>query len=250
MPKPPLQASASGDDRNLVSVDENYVAPSFEDRLNLFWSEHSKTVIAAVVVVLLAVVANGAYGFFKARRASAAGVAYAAAKTDDQLRAFVADYPSLPVTGLAQLRLADDAYSAGNYAAAQSGYAQAADALGATTFGWRARLGAAVALLQSGKAADGETALKRIFADTAASKPVRAEAGYHLAELAADAGRVDEATSLVSQISTIDPEGQWSERAMILQTRLPVAPAPKASTSAQPVEASPAVSFKTTPTTP
>ena len=29
----------AGDDRNLITVDENYLAPSFEDRLQMFWAK-------------------------------------------------------------------------------------------------------------------------------------------------------------------------------------------------------------------
>ncbi len=237
--------SPAGDDRNLVPVDETYIAPSLEDRLAIFWAKNSKTVIAVFVIVVLAVLAKGGYDIFNAQREKAVAADYAAAVTDAQLKTFIADHAAHPLAGIAELRLADDAYAAGKYADAQSGYAQAAAILGNTTFGQRARLGAATSLILAGKTADGEAALKPLVADLAVAKGIRAEAAYQLASLAVDAGRTDEATKLIAQLASIDPAGQWAQRAMLLQSRIPV-PASTAATGDSKT-AAPAVNFKATP---
>ena len=238
-------STPAGDDRNLVPVDETYIAPSFEDRLAIFWAKHSKTVIVVLLVIVLAVIAKGGYDFFAAQREKAAVTAYADATTDAQLKTFIADHPTHTLAGIAQLRLADEAYAAGNYADAQAGYAKAADILGKTTFGPRARLGAAVSLIQAGNTADGENAFKQLFADLSVGKSIRAEAGYQLASLAADAGQPDEAIKLITQLSTIDPSGQWAQRAMLLRSRLPASASTTA--GADDKAAAPAVNFKTAP---
>ena len=232
--------SPAGDDRNLVPVDETYVAPNLEDRLAIFWAKNSKTVIAVFVLVVLAVLAKGGYDIYAAQHEKAIAADYAAATTDAQLKTFIADHASHPLAGIAELRLADDAYAAGKYADAQSGYAKAAAILGNTTFGQRASLGAATSLILAGKTADGEAALKPLVADLAVAKGIRAEAAYQLAALAVDAGRTDEATKLIAQIASIDPAGQWAQRAMLLQSRIP-ASAPTAATGAS------EVNFKATP---
>lgn len=232
----------AGDDRNLVPVDETYIAPSLEDRLAIFWAKHSKTVIAVFFLVVLAVLAKGGYDLYVAQREKAVAADYAAAATDAQLKTFIAANDAHPLAGIAQLRLADEAYTAGKYADAQTGYTKAAAILGNTTFGQRARLGAATSLIQAGKTVEGEAALKPIVADLAVAKGIRAAAAYQLASLAADAGKSDEANKLIMQVEAIDAAGQWAQRATMLRARLP-------SPTVTDDKAAPAagVNFKSTP---
>ena len=238
----PKSASSSGDDRNLVAVDENYLAPSFEDRLRIFWEKNSSAVLAACGLVLAVILAKGGYEIYTARQEKAVAAAYAAATTDDQLKSFVAANPSHVLGGIAQLRIADDAYSAGKYADARAAYDKAAGILKSNTFGGRARVGAAISAVQAGSAAEGEAALKQLSADITLEKLVRAEATYHLASLAAAAGNSAEAIRLIEQVTVIDAEGPWVDRASMLRATLPKsAPAPAAAPAAS--EAVPTVSF-------
>lgn len=241
-PKP--TPAVSGDDRNLVSVDENYLAPTFEDRLRLFWEKNSRAVVAGVALVLVVILGKGGYEIFRARQERAVSAAYAAATSDALLADFVAAHPGHVLGGLAQLRLADQAYASGSYAAARSAYEKAAGILKSDTFGQRARLGAAISAVQSGASAEGGAALKAIVADLNLAKLVRAEAAYHLASLAAVAGDGAEALRLIEQVSAIDPEGPWADRASLLRTTLPAAAASAASPAAPAAEAVPTVSFK------
>ncbi|MBW8781751.1 MAG: hypothetical protein JF599_07675 [Verrucomicrobia bacterium] len=245
MPTPPTNtapSSSSGDDRNLVPVDENYIAPSLEDRLALFWAKHSRTVLATCAVVLIAILAKGGYEVFAAQREKGIAAAYAAASTDAQLKAFIADHATHSLAGIAQLRLADQAYAAANYADAQSGYEKAAGILTGTIFGQRARIGAAIARLQAGKTAEGEAALRQIVTDLAVIKIIRAEAAYQLAAFATDAGRTEEATKWITQATAIDPAGQWAQRALLLRASQPAAAADPVASDKK--EAAPAVNFK------
>jgi tetratricopeptide (TPR) repeat protein len=243
MTTPPQNSSSSGDDRNLVPVDENYLAPTFEDRLGLFWAKHSRTVLAACAVVLGAIVFKGAYEIIAARREKAVSADYAAATTDAQLKTFATDHGTHVLGGLAQLRLADQAYAAGNHAEARSLYEKAVSILKDDTFGQRARLGAAVAAVLAGAVTEGESSLKQIAADLKLGRMVRSEAAYHLAGLAASAGRTDEAVRLIEQVISIDADGQWAERASMLRATLP-ASAPTASVTDAKAESTPTVSFK------
>jgi hypothetical protein len=236
-------SSSAADDRNLVPVDETYIAPSFEDRLAIFWAKNSKTVIAVLVIVLLAVLAKGGYDFYAAQREKAVAADYAAAATAVQLKTFIAAHADHPLAGIAQLRLADEAYVAGNFADAQSGYAAAAVTLANMTFGQRARLGSATALVQAGKTAEGEAALKLLVSDLSLGKGIRAAAAYQLAALAVDAGKSDEANSFITQVAAIDPAGQWTQRATLLRARIPV---PVAAADGQ-KGAAPVINFKPTP---
>lgn len=234
-------SSSSGDDRNLVTVDENYLAPTFEDRLRLFWEKNSRGVLAACALVLLVILGRGAYQYYQSSQAKSAAAAYAAATTDDQLKAFVADHSGRELAGLAQLRLADKSYAAGDYTAARQAYDKAVGILKNDTFGQRARLGAAIAGIQAGSEAEGSVALKRIVEDISAGKLVRSEAAYHLAALSAGKGETAEAIRLIEQCTVIDPDGQWADRASFLRSSLPSVAAADAG---KPAETVPAVSLK------
>ncbi len=235
-PKP--SSSAAGDDRNLVSVDENYLAPTFEDRLRLFWAKNSRAVLAACALVVAVILGKGAYEFLSAQREKGIAADYAAATTDDKLKAFIASHSNHTLGGLAQLRLADQAYAAGNYAEARSAYDKAIAILKSNVFGQRARLGAAISAIQAGAATDGEAALKQLSADLTVDKLIRSEAAYNLAALAAQAGNTAEAIRLIEQSTVIDPDGHWADRASMLRSTLP---AVTADAKAEPV---PAVSLK------
>lgn len=214
------------------------VAPSFEERLRIFWEKNAKTVYALCVVVLLAIIGRGGFEYYQAQKEAGIQAEYAAATTPEKLKAFINQYPSHTLTAVASLRQADDAYSAKNYAEAVSNYQRAADILKTGPLAGRARLGVAVCKLNQGQAADGEDKLKQIANDSTALKPVRAEAAYHLAALAMDAGRTDDATKYLDLASSVEPDGSWAKRAMMLRTSLPLpastptpAPQPAASVS-------------------
>lgn len=239
----PVSSSAAGDDRNLVEVDENYLAPTFEDRLRLFWAKNSRSVLAASALVVAVLLGKGGYEFFAAQREKAVSADYAAATGDDQLKAFVASHGDHVLGGIAQLRLADQDYAAGRYADARAAYEKAAGILKKNTFGARARLGAAVSAVQAGAAAEGEAALRQISADLTLEKLVRAEATYDLAALAAGAGNTAEAIRLIEQTTVIDPEGHWADRASMLRSSLPSAATAESASEKKP-EAAPSVSFK------
>lgn len=241
MSKTPQRASSSaaGDDRNLVLVDDNYLAPSFEDRLRLFWEKNSRSVIAAIVLVFAVVVGKGVYEFYQAQKEKGIAADYAAAGNDSaKLKAFAASHDSHVLGGTAQLRIADAAYSAGNYTDSRAAYDKAASILKKDTFGPRARLGAAISAAQSGAVADASTSLKAIAADNSAGKIVRSEAAYQAASIAADAGNSDEAIRLIEQATVIDPDGVWASRASDLRASLPAS-----SAAADAKVAQPAVSF-------
>lgn len=253
MPALPQKPKAAGDDRNLVTVDENYVAPGLEDNLRLFWEKNSRIVLALVAAAVLVFAANEARLFLAARHAQGVGEDYAAAKNEAALKNFLAAHPDEPQAGLAQLRLADTAYAAGDYAAARTGYEQAVTRLAATPAGAplaaRARLGAAVSQLLAGQTAEAAVALKKIADDAGLPRAVRAEATYDLAVQAAAASRAGELVGLGEQIMKLDPAGPWMERLRALQSRpaaaasAPVATAPKTDATPAKSDAAPTIVF-------
>jgi hypothetical protein len=116
--------------------------------------------------------------------------------------------------------VADDAYAKNDFKSAAANYTKASDALENGALKSRAKLGAAMSQLAAGDKAAGEAALKAMSADTKAVPAIRAEATYHLAVLAKDAGRVDDAKKLIEEIGKIEAAGLWAQRAAALRVQL------------------------------
>jgi hypothetical protein len=233
-PASPAQPTPSGDDRNLIAVDATYLAPSFEEKLHAFWKKNGTAVIVLCVLVLAGIVAKGGWDYLAAQKEAEVQKDYAAATTPEKLKAFAAAHADHILGTVAQLRLTDDAYTAGKAAEAVSGYESVAAKLKTGPLFARAQLGLAMAKIAAGKTAEGETALKALANDAAQLKGIRAEASYHLASLAAEAGRADDVKKYAEQVAQIDPSSPWTQRAMTLRASLPAAPAADASQAAAP----------------
>ncbi len=206
--------------------DVTAAAPDLELTLREFWHKNGKTILLGCGLVLAVIAGKTGYDFIVEKREQGIAADYAAATTPEKLKSFINVQSGHPLAGVAQLRLADEAYSAGKYAEAGSLYQQAAATLKTGPMAARAQLGEGIAKLQLGQTTEGETKLKAVVADANLAKPVRAEAAYHLATLAMDAGRNDDALKQLDQINAIDPTGIWARQAMGLRGRLsiPVTP--------------------------
>jgi len=242
----PITPSSGSPQNNPAEIN---VTPGFEEKLRLFWEKNSRLVLIACAAILLAIVGRGALEVMRGQKEQAIAADYAAAVTSEQAKAFAARHEGHALAGAAHLRLADEAFQAGRYAEALASYEKAAAALKDWPFAGRIQLGQAMARLHSGQGPAAEAALKALADDTTQLKAVRAEAAYHLAVIAADAGRGEEASRLSEQIMSIDPESVWTQRALMLRTRIPVASSTSsapATPAAEPAAADtvPSVSFK------
>lgn len=236
----------AGDDRNLVTIDENYLAPTFEDKLLIFWEKNGRAVITVVVLVAVGLVARWGFGVFAESRERAIAAEYAAAKDSAALKAFAESQPTAALSGVAHLRLADEAYAAGRFGDAKAEYEAVAKVLTGNVLGERARLGSAVSQLQSGDTAGGQAALEALANDVSFLSPLRGEAAFHLAILAREAGQVSDAKKWVELTLSADPTGFWAQRAMQLRAGLPADPAPVAEAPAAPAADAP-VGAETSP---
>lgn len=240
-PATPSNPPPAGD-RNVVVLDDKTVQPSFEYRLQQFWKNNGKIVMAVCVVILLAILGKGGWELYQAKQEQGIEEEYAASNTPEKLKAFAATHPGHSLAGVAQLQMADEAYTAGKTADALAAYEKASTILKTGPLAARAQLGAAMAKVGMGKTAEAETALKQLSSDTAQLKAVRVEATYHLASLASEAGRADDVVKYSDLIMQIDANTTWAQRAMALRASLP-APAASAipSVSATPAAAAPEV---------
>lgn len=212
--------------------------PSLETAIHGFWAKNRQAILVLCVAALLAIIGREAWQYFAASREQAVQADYA--KIADQtakLEAFANANAGHALAGVAWLRLADEKITAGDFKTAAAYYQKATNSLQNDALLSRAKLGAAVSQLNGGDQAAGEAALKAIGADASLDKGVRAEATYHLAVFAVDAGKTDEAKKLAEEVSKIDPLSSWAQRATLLLTSSPAAAKPAAT-------AAPTLSFK------
>lgn len=213
-------------------------AEEFAARLHDFWERNRATVLGAGVAILLGIVGWEGWNYYRAWRDEGIRADYArVASQPEKLAGFAAAHAGHPLAGVARLSLADDLYLKGSYNAAAEHYTQAAAALELGALRDRARLGAAMSRVSAGDATVGEAALRALSAEAAVLANVRAEAAFHLATLAHDAGRDDDAKKSAAEAAQLDPTGLWAQRAFQLSSRLetgaPSAPAGDAPLSVQ-----------------
>ena len=142
------------------------------------------------------------------------------ASTTDSFRSFAANHPGHPLTGAAEVTIADNSYGSGKYAEALGAYTSAIADLPSGPIQARARIGQAMSQALTGKTADARGEPAQAMDDTSLLKTTRCEAGYHLAVLALDAGRAGEVQGLAEQLLRIDP------RARLRSARSPFVPRP------------------------
>ncbi len=192
-----------------------------EESFRQAWDRHGNLIYALFGLVLAGVLAKGAWDYIVAHKELETRSEFAACSSPESFRAFAANHPGHPLAGLAELNVADDAYATGHYADSASGYDKAVADLPAGPFQSRARLGLAMAQAMSGKTSDAEAAMRQIVDDPNQLKAIRCEAGYHLAGLAAAAGRTVEVQKLAEQLMQIDPSSPFAERTFALRSEMP-----------------------------
>lgn len=214
---PPSNSNPSGKDRPSGTP-----APvTFEDNLHQFWQKNRMVVLGLCAFVLVVILGKGVWERIQHSRETDIESEFAAATTPDQLRAFANAHPNHELAGVAEIRIADQAYTAEKMGDAIAGYEKALTVLKQGPLASRARLGLALAKVQTGKTAEAETELKAIASNTAEFKSTRAEAAYNLASLAADAHNYTDVQKYVEQLNQIDPASVWARRAVALQANMP-----------------------------
>ncbi len=221
------------------------VAPGFEIALQEFWIRNRNMILFVVAAALLVIAGREGWNYLADAREKDLQVDYAKlGDSTDRLATFADAHAGHALAGVAYLRVADARFSGGDFKAAATAYTKAATSLQKDALRGRAQLGAAVSLLNGGDQAGGEAALRTLNADAALFISARAEATYHLASLAAGAGRAEEVRNLAEQLNLIEPNGPWAQRATVLVAGLPAAGVPVAATATE--NPSVGISFKPT----
>jgi len=213
-PKPGVPANASAEVHSPVVL-------TFEDRLELFWRRNRTLIIVGCVAVLGSIIGVGVWEHFAKQKELEIREVYAKATTPEALKTFADTYAGHPLAGAAYLRMADDAFAAGKPADAISNYEKAGSVFKEGPLAARVKLGTAVAKVVGGKASEGTAELKRFAEDANQFKGLRAEAAYHLASLAAEAGVSADVMKYTDLIMQVDPSSPWMQRGMVLRASLP-----------------------------
>jgi predicted negative regulator of RcsB-dependent stress response len=235
----PSDPQSAGNERDPLDLEQSPIALTFEDKLRLFWRRHRTLLIVGCLAVALAIAGVGIYDYVENENEAKIEAAYAAAKTPEALKAFAEANSEHTLGGVAFTRLADDAMLAGKMADAQANYEKATKILKDGPLAARAKLGLAVAKVIGGKTAEGTAELKALVDDPNQLKGIRAEAGYHLASLAAEAGVAADVEKYSVLLMQIDPASIWAQRAIILRAELPVTAAPNAAIPAPAIQFTP-----------
>ena len=216
----PLPAKSSTPDAAPAAAPA--VDPSFEESLHNFWTTNRNSLLLLCAAVIMAVIVREGWDYLVERREEGVREEYArVADRPEKLAAFAEANPDHVLAGVAYLQLADDTFGRADYKGAVAFYQKAATKLKNEALLGRARLGAAMSQVLGGDTAAGEVALKSVSSDTSLAKGARAEATYHLASLAATAGKADDLTKYIGDLGKIDAAGGWSRRAMLLLSNLP-----------------------------
>lgn len=229
----PTDPQPAGDSRDSAGIEQAPITLTFEDKLQLFWRKHSALVIAFCVAVLAVIIGVGIWEYRQDANEKKIQDAYTAVTTPEGLKTFAEANPEHPLAGVAYLRLADDAFAAGKTPEALANYEKAAGVLKEGPFAARTKLGLAVTKVVSGKSADGTAELKQLADDANQLKGIRAEAAYHLASLAAEAGNATDVQKYSELLMQIDATSPWTQRAMALRASLP---APTAVSTTEPAK--------------
>lgn len=191
--------------------------PGFEVFVHAFWIKNRGFILMLCVIVLLGIVGREGWQYFSSMREQSLQQEYAQiSENPEKLVSFADANSGHPLAGVAYLQVADRKFEAADYAKAATYYSKAAGSLKNEALAGRAKLGSAMCLISSGDTVGGEAALKAVGADQTISNAARAEATYHLASMALEAGRSEDVAKFVAEITKIDLGGPWAQRATML----------------------------------
>jgi hypothetical protein len=188
-----------------------------EHQLKQLWDRYGSLLYMACGAVAIGILGKGGWDYLNAQKELGIQKEFAQCVSTDSFRSFAANHPGHPLTGAAELTVADNSYTAGRYAEAQGAYTSAIADLPKGPIQARAMVGLAMCQVLTGDTSDAEAGLRKLMNDTGIVKTIRCEAGYHLAVLMLGTGRGAEVQGLAEQLLRIDPSSPFAERAFSIR---------------------------------
>ena len=226
MPFPAMTETPAAPSKDNPTPAETAPAPlvgaaELEFQVRTFWEKNRNFIYGVIAIAVLAVLGREGWQYLSAQREQERRTEFArAADQADKLAAFAATHAGHPLAAVAQLRVADQKYDAGDFKGAAEHYAKAAAASAPGMTQARAKLGEIMSRLGGGDKAGAETALKTFIADATLPATLRAEGAYHLASVQAELGRKDDALKSIEQITKIEMTSGWAQRGLALRLSL------------------------------
>jgi hypothetical protein len=186
-------------------------------RLRQAWERYGGMFYMVCGALALGILAKGGWRYLNEQKELGIQKEYLECVTPDSYLAFAVKHPGHPLAGVAEETVADNAFLGARYMDALKAYSSAATDLPDGPVRARAKLGRAMSLQLTGRTGEAEADLRQLVDDTGQMKAVRCEAGYHLAELEAAAGRGAEVQKLAQELIKIDPANGFAERTFMLR---------------------------------
>ena len=123
--------------------------PVLETRI--FWDRYKREIAAVIGIALLAAIGFSTYRYYEQRRENEAAAAVASAKTPEDYRRAIANYPKSPALATAYLSAADALRNAKDYAGANAELQQFVDKFASHSMATTARMAIASNLEAMGK---------------------------------------------------------------------------------------------------
>jgi tetratricopeptide (TPR) repeat protein len=193
----------------------------FEERIFLLWKKYRRVIGGLIVVFFTLFIGYQSVGYIAERREDGVREAYRLVRDADSRLAFAEDHAGHPLAGLAYLELAGEKYEAGAFAEAAAHYQSAIVPLVASLLSGRAKLGYAMASIQSENIDLGEQTLRNLVDDVSQLDGIRAEAAYHLAILHWSRGKFAEVKKHLERIEELERPGFWMTKAGHLLATVP-----------------------------
>lgn len=209
------------DERNIVEIDPSYEGASFEDRLFLIWHEYKKVILGAIAAIALVLAGWGIITIVQQRQEARIATEFQEAVAMDDIKAFAEKNSPHPLAAVAYLEVADYHFANGDFEEAARYYDLAARDFGDAPPAGRAKIGQGVSMAQAGQEAEALSHFEQVAGDPGNYSVIRAEAYYHAATLAMEAGQTDTAHDYIERVSEIDRSQMWTSRAFGLRQALP-----------------------------
>ncbi len=199
------------DERNLIDADES-AEIAIEDRISMYWLENKGFVITCIAILVFVIVGFNGTRIYKDYALQKQVSEYQAAAEAEDLETFADSHSTLKLGSFAALKVADQAFEAGEFEKALQFYTQAQQNLTETPLAGRAQLGAAFSQFKLEDAAAATEILEALAANPTASESIRAEAAYYLAVSAFSEKRIEDFNAYTEQVNGFTQAIQLQQR--------------------------------------